>query len=396
MNLGDLFDRDSFCVLPIVHSFVDPTGNASLCCINGNDKIGNVNSSSFASVYSKDNPVLRTIREDMVLHNKLPNSCQEKCSNNSVLAHDSYRVGSNNYYKDAFLEHFTTEEELINNEDIFYLDIRFSNLCNLRCVYCNHEESTRVAELNNIVPALRTIDKDASELMEFIKSNLNTINRVNFAGGEPTIMKEHFNLLEFLIQERRSKHIKLRYNTNLQNLNFSKKNLIEYWNHFRTIQLSISVDDLAERCEFIRDGSNWEKLIENIEYIKTKAPNVRLTLNPVITIFNIANMPAVLSYFVNEKKFFDDDAIWLMPVLGFPQIDTTVLPIAIKKEIINRYESSGLMQQFPQLRELIRHMMSADKSAILTDTRTYIKNIEDTRKKNFKITFPELASIMQE
>ena len=77
-------------------------------------------------------------------------------------------------------------------------------------------------------------------------------------------------MLDMLIASNRVKDIKVRYNTNLQSLSLGKRNVIDYWKQFPKLHLAVSLDDIGERCEFTRDGSDWKELIENIKTVSNK------------------------------------------------------------------------------------------------------------------------------
>jgi len=394
-RIPSLFDRKSFCVLPIIHAFVKPDGRAGLCCMNGSERIGNTNDNTFQEIYSSNNTSLRTIREKMILNEELPESCQKICGKDDLYAHNSYRVESNKIFRKQFVEEFETLDQIINNEKYFYVDIRFSNLCNLRCIYCKPQESTRVAEIKKMHFSLLTSTGNDSNLLDFMQANLDHLVEINFAGGEPTIMKEHYDVLDMLIASNRVKDIKVRYNTNLQSLSLGKRNVIDYWKQFPKLHLAVSLDDIGERCEFTRDGSDWKELIENIKTVKQQVPHAFLTLNPVVTMFNIMYMPEIIEYYTTETKLFNLKDLWLMPVSGEEThcINVKALPADIKQQVVEHYKETGAIE-ISQLKSLLNDMMSKDWSDLLPDTRVFIRDIEQTRGKNFLKTYPELATIM--
>jgi sulfatase maturation enzyme AslB (radical SAM superfamily) len=82
---------------------------------------------------------------------------------------------------------------------------------------------------------------------------------INFAGGEPTLIKEYYYLLERLIEKglHNSTNIVITSNITTYNPKF-----IELAKQFKG-QLSCSIDGLEEAGEFIRYQSDWKTTVEN-------------------------------------------------------------------------------------------------------------------------------------
>ena len=53
-----------------------------------------------------------------------------------------------------------------------------------------------------------------------------TVEEIYLTGGEPTIIKQQHKLLDYFIENKIAKNIKLKYNTNLTNV---PKHLISRW-----------------------------------------------------------------------------------------------------------------------------------------------------------------------
>ena len=68
------------------------------------------------------------------------------------------------------------------------------------------------------------------------------LQEVYFAGGEPTIMPEHFQLISELIK-REKFDVRLRYNTNFSQTHFKENDFLEIWKNFNDVQIHASLDD---------------------------------------------------------------------------------------------------------------------------------------------------------
>ncbi|MDG1475867.1 MAG: twitch domain-containing radical SAM protein, partial [Vicingaceae bacterium] len=177
-----------------------------------------------------------------------------------------------------------------NNPEPIYLDIRFSNICNFKCKTCWHgnssawfeEGSKRNASDERIIKAFTN---NFDELFEYIED----VEEIYFAGGEPLIMEEHYQILEEL-EKRGFFDIELRYNTNFSNLNFKDKNILEIWKKFKKVHVSASIDASHDLGAEIRKGFNWEQFISNRKEMVKICPEIHFEIAPTISCLNINNI----------------------------------------------------------------------------------------------------------
>ena len=164
-----------------------------------------------------------------------------------------------------------------NNTDsteLISLDIKLKNICNLSCRICEpiasskwasevsqHPESyPQWASLKNI--KTEWTDDTSSNLWKDIEKIGNNLEYITFAGGEPLLDKSHARMLEYFVNNDRSTQISLHYNTNGT---VYADNLIPFWNKFKQVELSFSVDNTESKFEYERHGAVWADVIECIQ-----------------------------------------------------------------------------------------------------------------------------------
>ena len=122
------------------------------------------------------------------------------------------------------------------------------------------------------VPYILLSEEPANDnLFDPFKSYLKDIEDFYFAGGEPLITDKHYDILDHLIAENKTNAL-LQYNTNLSNLNYKKKSIIDYWKQFKLVQVRASLDHYGDRAEYIREGTDWNLIIENLKKVKKECP----------------------------------------------------------------------------------------------------------------------------
>ena len=121
------------------------------------------------------------------------------------------------------------------------------------------------------------------------------IRRLDFTGGEPLLIVEHYQYLEWCVEQGYAENIYLDYITNgTVDLTDKIKNL---WNNFKFVNMNISMDAYGKLAEYIRTGIDWEHSKKNIleynEYFKsTNAFNVlaktrHIEISPTISSYNV-------------------------------------------------------------------------------------------------------------
>jgi len=263
-----------------------------------------------------------------------PSACRI-CVNNERSGIDSYRQGFNNN-KTA-------------RPGIQFLDIRNTNLCNLRCRYCGPHFSNQWATELNIDDALKKTDIDAW-LDDLLTDSLQWIY---FTGGEPMISADHWKVLDRLVDLGLSKNISLNYNSNLTTIRYKDLDIQKLWDRFRQVDLKISIDAVGEPLEYIRSGSDWNRIEQNISQVM-HYKNVQVTLSPVISIMNVWFLPELY-------KYARDHDIPMEPIIlhGPDYLALDVIPDANKTQalaIIDEIQS--IFPRDEQKYQRMRHLIN--------------------------------------
>jgi len=123
-------------------------------------------------------------------------------------------------------------------------------------------------------------------------NNARHITRLYLTGGEPTINKNHWNLLDILIESGHAKHILLEYNSNGVYL---KREMFDKWAEFKTVSIGFSIDGMEDVYEKIRYPSKWETIKKNLDFFEQYSyDNTRGVFGMTVLTLNVLN---VLDFF---------------------------------------------------------------------------------------------------
>lgn len=180
-----------------------------------------------------------------------------------------------------------------------FVDIRNTNLCNLKCRYCGPHFSSQWAQELNRIPSIQ--HQDLADYKNTLITD--SLHWMYFTGGEPLIDGEHWNLLEELIDTDRSSGITLLYNTNLTTIKYKDKNIIDIWRQFKSVKIQCSIDAVGRPLEYIRSGTDWDKIKSNIDQLLSAVRNskIKISLNPLLSILNIWFIDTLYDYALLNK-----------------------------------------------------------------------------------------------
>ncbi len=264
-----------------------------------------------------NDPQVMKLRKGL-LADEVPEGCRS-CFELEDQGIRSFRQTWNEIYEeqvDETLQHISNEGKL-DTKAITYLDISLGNVCNLKCRSCNPWASHRWIEEGPTVPhtdwdkTAYHIAKLSSEDPWFVKAFaegfyddvLPNIKVINFIGGEPLVVEEHYAWLEHIVEQGWSKNIELHYNTNGTTI---PNRLLDIWDKFRGVILSLSVDAIGDLAYYVRHPSKWKIVERNVQKLKdfsATRKGVLVHTHVTLSLLNLHDLPNLLDWC---KKQYDE------------------------------------------------------------------------------------------
>jgi hypothetical protein len=132
--------------------------------------------------------------------------------------------------------------------------------------------------------------RDEQDMWQQLEPHLDYVEQIYFAGGEPLLMEEHYNILEELVQRGRT-DVRLIYNTNFTHTDLKGRSVFEYWRQFRSVAVGASLDAMGARAEYIRKGTDWSQVEQNRRDMLRICPEVDFYISPTLSILNALHLP---------------------------------------------------------------------------------------------------------
>lgn len=397
-------------MLPWTHMHAYPDGRVYPCCLAEYwYPIGDLRKNTMEEVWNQEG--YRTIRINML--NEQPSPQCTKCYEQEENGLFSMRNDSNRNYGHHIAEVDQTLEDGTHPEfQIRYWDVRFSNLCNFSCRSCGPIFSSNWyndhVKLYNRKPDVlgREMARveytagDEDAMLEQMLPHIPYLEQVYFAGGEPLIMKEHYFMLEKLIEAGKT-DIRLQYNTNFSELRFKDKHVFEYWKHFKNVSVGASLDASGARAELMRRGTDWKQTVENRQRMIAEVPHVDFYIAATISAMNVLH---VLDF---HKEWTELGLIkakdFNVNVCQGPEwYRVDILPEAFKKNVVEPAIRKHISWLEPQdsleratngYKGLINLMNSNDASHLMPRFREEVAKLDKIRNEDFWKVFPELNEL---
>lgn len=293
----------SFCSLAWRGITTDPDGSLRPCCVS-TDKIlkddgseYNLGHDTLDQIYNSN--YYRTLRQKM-LNGEYVEGCQT-CYSNEDNGRESRRLINNNNFADEIFD---------DNLSIKYMDLRLGNLCNLKCRMCSPMNSSLIEdEYTNEDTVLKKYylksnqtDKEWFSRPQFddnINKHLANLHTLYLTGGEPTLIKKNYEILQRLINLGQHKNVTLIINTNMTNSNHKFYELIK---DFKSVIIQMSVDAIGDYANYIRYPSNFANVNETLNDLTNLEGNIKLVAGPVLQILNLNTIVEVFEYFENFNR----------------------------------------------------------------------------------------------
>jgi len=253
MNPKDILTNKHFCPMPwtgLMYNFDGRVKN----CIRSASGLGNIKDTTIEEILLGPTNITK---QTNITNNQPANGCHT-CYD---LEHgkEGFDIISDRIFYIREFKKTSLDTYRPNNFDLQTIDVRWTNLCNLACVYCGPEFSSKWAdELNKKIE--RPTEQQQTDFKEYIYRHAKNLKHVYLAGGEPLLMKENLDLLKELNPD-----VNLRINTNLSKVDTGVFDAIC---KFKNVHWTISAETMEDEFEYIRFGGRWQDFLDNLNTIR--------------------------------------------------------------------------------------------------------------------------------
>ena len=395
--------HNKFCVLPWVSLETSPIGTVRPCCLaeeeivdNGGEKF-NLATASFTAIQNSHH--MRKLRQEFI-DGKQPQTCR-KCWREERSGRTSKRM----HTLDRLKHMLPPQDWTIDAKPLMFLDLKLGNICNLKCRICGSWSSSTFAT-EELQWLRRGEDKKSNHHYHMLRQGawprenptfwkeidqvVDQIQYIEFTGGEPFMIQEHFDMLQGLVDRNIAGNIEIHYNTNGTQW---PEGAEEIWKHFKTVEIAFSIDDVGARFEYQRSNAIWNDVVANIERFKqlrAKYTNIQLQFCCTVNVFNVYYLKELADYVYAQDFNF---VYWNMMHEAY-YFSISTLPetakVAIAEHLRSADVSDLIAKEFDNIIKFMTNGVALDGNIL----RMRIADLDRKRDQDLAQVEPEFAQLI--
>lgn len=395
--------HDKFCVLPWISLEASPIGTVRPCCLARNETVDDagekyrLGATSLSEI--QDSTHMKELRQ-----NFLDGVRTSDCSR-CWAEEDAGRTSKRMHTLDR-LKHIVTDDHWTTAaKSLVFLDLKLGNICNLKCRICGSWSSSTYA-VEDITNDIGNPDRkntfaytmlkegrwprENTDFWQDLEQHIGDIRYLEFTGGEPFMIQEHFDLLESLVKSGLAKNVEIHYNTNGT---IYPQQAEDIWRHFKHVEIAFSIDDVSARFEYQRSGADWKEVNDHIRLfreMRSRNPNMRLQVCTTVSVFNVMYLDEVATW-IDQQKF---NFVYWNILHDPPEFCIATLPESVKSIVEHRLLSGSFS---PSNRREINNIVGFMQQGVSTNGQRLIasiKHIDHRRQESLRDVAPELAKAL--
>ena len=275
----------SLCLYPFIN-LINDYGSAVMCQKNPNPL------TTVESIVNwSTDPAFMPIRNNMLAGLQMPDKCNT-CYEREEEGGESARQFESLEW--AIQLKLSNKQDLKKIEQPVHYEIRPSNKCNIMCRMCDDKHSHLIEEENKKL-GLPPIDEQWQyQDFPYDKIDFNTVKRIYWAGGEPTVMPEFYAFLRRCVDQKQT-NFDLCIGTNGMKIS---NTLIDLLKEFPRVTFSISFDGYEKINDYIRWGSNFDTVRDNCHRIVNEGHY--LAFQTVFSLYNATRIHEIYEFYDRE------------------------------------------------------------------------------------------------
>jgi len=391
---------EKICMLPWISIETSPIGTARPCCLAVDEIIKpdgtkySLRENTLEEIYHSE--YMQDLRKDFLEGNK-PETCR-RCWDEEAAGRVSKRMNSRIRLKEYY---DSVDWTNTNPDQLWFIDLKLGNICNLKCRICGSWSSSKWAkEEIDYVPGIDrkthlaytflqegAWPRESDAFWDNLKTLLPNIKYLEFTGGEPFLIEQHFEFLRYAVDTNHSKHIEIHYNTNGTVFPESAK----LWNHFKHVEIAFSIDNVGDRFEYERYGANWLEVQDNIrQFTEMRGVKISTQLCTTMNIQNVYYLPELCEW-IQDQIF---DHVYFNMLHDPWHMCISKMTAAAQELVIDRLSAHTF---HPKYRAEILRIVQFIRNGEGSDGQEFLQKMQTTdkyRKQSFLDTHTEIAKAM--
>jgi hypothetical protein len=194
--------------------------------------------------------------------------------------------------------------------------------------------------------------------------------------------------------------VRLIYNTNFTHTKLKDREVFDYWRKFKSVAVGASLDAMGPRAEYIRKGTNWDRVRANRDQMMDVCPNVDFYISPTLSILNAHHLPDFHRIWTEQGLIRAQDLnVNILQDPAYLRVD--IATPAYKEELIEKYQRhlTWLRPQDPLNRatvgfeSAINFLTAIDNTNLISKFWAKTNELDSIRNESLLNVIPELSAL---
>lgn len=272
-------NANTLCAVPLIEAFTNETAGFRNCC-SAYPQTHSKPDETFSDWWHGD--TMQQFRDEFGKE-ELPTNCY-RCKLQEQSSGSSFRTVVN----------ATVDVTKIQVTWPSRWNVIFGNICNLGCWTCNenassvietHKRRLNILPVDFVDPQTRFMQSWPSLKDNILKSyQHHDIVTLTVLGGEPLYNATVIDFLSYLVDSGLSARTKLEFHTNATKKSTKIVEILQT-HHWKYTCAFLSIDAVGAKAEWLRYGSSWATIKNNIDFFKQTANYIEV--HCVLSVLNI-------------------------------------------------------------------------------------------------------------
>jgi len=217
---------------------------------------------------------------------------------------------------------------------INYIEVDLDNTCDLSCLYCSADASSKIAQEEGIKGIDKTRQQDIENFKLWLKDTINnstTPIQIHFLGGEPTASKLFYELVDYVITLDAS-NVLLNITTNCNSKDHLFKKLLNVMDRSQCKwQINISNESFKEDSALIRYGLDWDRFEQNLRAYASHKKVKYISFDVTMTSLAIPTFARYVQWVLDTMADYTKKFSIIGDAVFWPgELDVAILPASFK------------------------------------------------------------------
>ena len=240
-------------------------------------------------------------------------------------------------FKDWMNDWNNFDDAKIDEPKVNYIEVDLDNTCDLSCLYCSADASSKIAQEEGIKGIDNTREKDIENFKLWLKDTINnstTPIQLAFLGGEPTASKLFYELIDYITTLDAS-NVLLNITTNCNSKPHLFKKLLNAMDKSQCMcQINISNESYKDDSALIRYGLDWDRFEQNLRAYASHKKVKYLSFDATMTSIAIPTFTRYIQWVLDTMADYTKKFSIIGDAVYWPgELDVAILPESFKTQM---------------------------------------------------------------